>query len=95
MSDNIKPHNLGQATTAAAPTRPVLRYHGGKFRLAPWILTFFPRHTVYVEPFGGAAPVLLQKERLGAECYNDLDGEVVNLFRVLRYRRSSCSAVSS
>jgi len=67
-----------------APARPVLRYHGGKFRLAPWILSFFPRHTVYVEPFGGAASVLLQKPRVGAECYNDLDGTIVNLFRILR-----------
>ncbi len=67
-----------------APTRPVLRYHGGKFRLAPWILSFFPEHTVYVEPFGGAGSILMLKQRVGAECYNDLDGNVVNLFRVLR-----------
>lgn len=65
-------------------TRPVLRYHGGKFRLAPWILTFFPKHTVYVEPFGGAASILMLKQQVGAECYNDLDGQVVNLFRILR-----------
>jgi DNA adenine methylase len=65
-------------------TRPVLRYHGGKFRLAPWILSFFPDHVVYVEPFGGAASILLQKKRVSAECYNDLDGNVVNLFRILR-----------
>lgn len=67
-----------------APTRPVLRYHGGKFRLAPWILSFFPAHRIYCEPFGGAASVLLLKERSYAEIYNDLDNEVVNLFRVLR-----------
>lgn len=65
-------------------TRPVLRYHGGKFRLAPWILGFFPRHATYVEPFGGAASVLMQKPRVGAECYNDLDGEIVRIFRILR-----------
>jgi DNA adenine methylase len=65
-------------------TRPALRYHGGKFRLAPWILQFFPPHGCYVEPFGGAAGVLLQKLRSYAEVYNDLDGEVVNFFRVLR-----------
>lgn len=33
--------------------RPVLRYHGGKWKLAPWVVSFFPKHTVYVEPFGG------------------------------------------
>lgn len=68
----------------AAVTKPALRYHGAKFRLAPWIMGFFPPHRCYVEPFGGAAGVLLQKPRTYAEVYNDLDGDVVNFFRVLR-----------
>lgn len=63
---------------------PVIRYHGGKFRLAPWIIQHLPPHRCYVEPFGGAAGVLIQKPRAYAEVYNDLDGDVVNLFRVLR-----------
>jgi DNA adenine methylase len=43
-----------------------------------------PAHRKYVEPFGGAAGVLLQKSRVYAEVYNDLDGDIVNFFRVLQ-----------
>ncbi|PZW65232.1 site-specific DNA-adenine methylase [Pseudomonas sp. URMO17WK12:I1] len=65
-------------------TAPVIRYHGGKFRLASWVIEHFPPHHVYVEPFGGAAGVLMQKPRSHGEVYNDLDGDIVNLFRVLQ-----------
>lgn len=66
------------------PTRPIMRYHGGKFRLSDWIIGHFPSHRVYVEPFGGAASVLMQKPRSQAEVYNDLDGDIVNVMRVLQ-----------
>lgn len=69
---------------ADAPKRPALRYYGGKWKLAPWIISHFPPHKNYVEPCGGAASVLLQKPRSPLETYNDLDGNVVNFFRVLR-----------
>lgn len=64
--------------------RPLVRYHGGKWKLAPWIIEYLPPHRVYVEPFGGGGSVLLRKPRSYAEVYNDLDGEIVNLFRVAR-----------
>src|ERR1700687_1335788 len=65
-------------------SRPILRWHGGKWLLAPWIISNFPSHRTYTEAFGGAASVLLRKPRCYSEVYNDLDGDVVNLFRVLQ-----------
>ena len=64
--------------------RPVMRYFGGKFRIRDWIIGHFPIHRVYTEVFGGAASILLSKPRCKIEVYNDLDGQMVNLFRVIR-----------
>lgn len=66
--------------------RPALRYFGGKWRLAPWIIGHFPEHGCYVEPFCGAASVFLRKRPADVEVINDLDGNVINFFRVLRER---------
>lgn len=66
------------------PQRPVLRYHGGKWRLAPWIIEHFPAHRTYVEAFGGAGSVLLRKQPSVVEVYNDLHQRVTGVFRVLR-----------
>jgi DNA adenine methylase len=74
----------GPAERREAADRPALRYHGGKFRLATWILEHMPAHESYVEPYGGGAGVLLRKSRSSHEVYNDLDGDVVTFFRVLR-----------
>lgn len=65
-------------------TPPVLRYFGGKHRDAHKIIAQFPTHEFYIEPFGGGASVLLQKHPSRFEVYNDLSGDVVNFFRVLR-----------
>ena len=81
--------NLRGGGGVVAPSRPVLRWHGGKFMLAPWIIGHFPAHQRYVEPFGGAASVLLQKPKVTSEVYNDLDKTVVNLFKVLREPKAS------
>lgn len=64
--------------------RPIFRYPGGKFTLAKWVISHFPGHETYVELFGGAASVLLQKQRSQGEVYNDINGDVVNVFRILR-----------
>lgn len=72
--------------TDAIPTRPITRYYGGKWRLAPAILSIMPMHHVYVEPFAGMLSVFLQKQRATCEVVNDLDDDVVNVFAMLRDR---------
>jgi DNA adenine methylase len=61
-----------------------MRYHGGKWKLAPWIIAHFPKHRIYVEPYGGGGSVLMRKPRSYSEIYNDRWGDVANVFRVLR-----------
>jgi DNA adenine methylase len=64
--------------------RPLLRYHGGKWRLAPWLISLMPPHRSYTETFGGGGSVLLRKAQCHTEVYNDLDGEIVNVFAQAR-----------
>jgi DNA adenine methylase len=61
-----------------------IAWYGGKAYYAEWLIERFPDHRVYGEPFGGAANVLLRKPKSDVEVYNDIDGRVVNLFRVIR-----------
>jgi DNA adenine methylase len=65
---------------------PPLRWLGGKWKLAPWIIEYFPPHVTYVEPFAGGAAVLLHKTPTEIEILNDLNGGIVNFFDVLRQR---------
>jgi len=67
-----------------ALNKAAFRYYGGKWHMAKWIIAKFKEHRVYVEPFGGAASVLMQKPRSYSEVYNDLDTTVVTFFRLLR-----------
>jgi DNA adenine methylase len=72
-----------------------LPYIGGKRAIADKIIAIFPKHTAYVEPFAGGAQVFFRKDPSKVEVLNDLDGEMVNFFRVcqqhyeelLRYMR--------
>jgi DNA adenine methylase len=57
-------------------------YIGGKNRLAKTIIQIFPKHTTYVEAFAGGAQVFFRKEPSKVEVLNDLDNEIVNIFRV-------------
>lgn len=64
--------------------KSVIKYPGSKWRLAKWIINFFPSHHSYLEPFFGSGAVLFNKPRSNIETVNDLDGNVVNLFECIR-----------
>ncbi len=64
--------------------KAVVKYPGSKWSIAQWIISFFPEHHSYVEPFFGSGAVLFNKHRSHIETVNDLDGNVVNLFECIR-----------
>ena len=69
--------------------KAIIRYPGSKWGMARWIIDHFPvgyEKMVYLEPFAGSGAVFFNKQPGGVETINDLDGDVVNLFRVLRER---------
>src|SRR5215211_4704182 len=62
-------------------------WYGGKYSHLDWLLPLLPQSEHYCEPFGGSAAVLINRAPSPVETYNDLDGEVVNFFRVLREQK--------
>lgn len=64
----------------------ILHYPGSKWSMADWIIEHMPEHETYLEPFFGSGAVLFNKAPSKIETVNDLDGQVVNLFRVIRDR---------
>lgn len=64
--------------------KALLKYPGSKWSIADWIISHFPDHHSYLEPFFGSGAVLFNKPRSNIETVNDLDGNVVNLFEWIR-----------
>lgn len=71
-------------TTAPTVSRPLLRYLGGKWDMRAWIIAHMPPCERYVEPYAGAASVLLGRPRARFEVVGDLDDRLVNLLRVMQ-----------
>ena len=68
--------------------RSPVAWFGGKSRMVNKLIPMIPNHTIYVEPFGGGASMLLAKTPSEVEVYNDLNSGIVNFFRVLRDKNS-------
>lgn len=66
-------------------TRPIIPWMGGKSRLAKTILPLFPAHTCYTEVFAGGAGLFFKKEASKVEVLNDINGDLVNLYRVVKH----------
>ncbi|MDK4577473.1 DNA adenine methylase, partial [Kingella kingae] len=68
------------------PTFPIIPWMGGKRRLAKHLLSKFPEHQCYVELFaGGAALFFMREQRAQCEVLNDIDGQLINLYRVVQH----------
>lgn len=65
-------------------TKPILRWPGAKWRIAKWIASYFPMHGTYLEPFFGSGAVFFTKAPSGTETINDIDNNLINLFKVCR-----------
>ena len=64
--------------------KPILRWPGAKWRIAKWIISHFPAHGTYLEPFFGSGAVFFNKPLSKTETINDIDDNIVNLFKICR-----------
>lgn len=71
-------------TSSVKVSNAVIKYPGAKWGIASWVISHFPEHRSYLEPFFGSGAVLFTKDRSAIETVNDIDGDIVNLFDWIR-----------
>jgi DNA adenine methylase len=98
MADDFFAESVGSRRKRPSPVQPsgpksrkriVFGWYGGKFNHLGWLLPLLPECHHYCEPFAGSAAVLLNRQPSPIETYNDLDGEVVHFFKVLRDQKEA------
>jgi DNA adenine methylase len=68
---------------------PVLKYPGAKWQVADWIISNLPPHRTYLEPYVGSGAIFFNKKKSVVETLNDLDGNLINFFKVLGSNQKS------
>lgn len=71
----------------------VLKYPGSKWRIAPWIVNYIPKHHTYLEPFFGSGAILFNKPASSIEMVSDRDDNVVNVFRCIKTDRERLATI--
>jgi DNA adenine methylase len=71
----------------------VYKQYGGKASISKWIVSHFPKHKIYLEPFCGSCSVLIAKEKSFIEIVNDLDFRLISMFRTLREQPKELAAI--
>ena len=79
----------GKKTRQSGRKKICFGWYGGKYNHLEWLLPLLPETHQYCEPFAGSAAVLLNRAPSPVETYNDVDGEVVNFFKVLRDQKAA------
>jgi DNA adenine methylase len=74
----------GRCTVRSGELKRILNYVGSKWNMAKWIISQMPEHDVYLEPFFGSGAILFNKPSSRIETVNDIDRNIVNLFKVIR-----------
>ncbi len=87
----LKKRQSGPPAVSTLKTKKLIAFgwYGGKFSHLDWLMPLLPECHHYCEPFAGSGAILLNREPSPIETYNDLDGEVVNFFRVLREQKEA------
>jgi site-specific DNA-adenine methylase/DNA modification methylase len=83
---NIIQPRLRRLTIMEKNMQKLFGYPGGKWHIRHTVISCFPKHTTYVDAFGGAASILIAKEPSKGEIFNDKNEEIVNFFRVVKHR---------
>lgn len=73
--------------------KPILKYPGSKQNIASWIVLHMPPHVHYIEPFAGSLAAFFNKPPSAHEVVNDLDGRLVNMFRMVRGHGAELAAL--